>query len=66
MCAIVAASSNWWIGHLIDQLAYLGIEEQTAIIFVSDPRLPARRARLMGKMVPPGARRSDLDALAAP
>jgi arylsulfatase A-like enzyme len=37
MCDIVAASSNWWIGHLIDQLAYLGIEEQTAIIFVSDP-----------------------------
>lgn len=53
MCDIVVVSSNWRIGrigHLIGQLADLGIEEQTAIIFVSDHGFLLGEHRL-GKMV---------------
>ena len=40
-----------WIGHLLDQLAYLGIEDSTAIIFVSDHGFLLGEHGLMGKMV---------------
>jgi arylsulfatase A-like enzyme len=40
-----------WIGHLLDQLTYLGIEDSTAIIFVSDHGFLLGEHGLMGKMV---------------
>ena len=54
-----------WIGHLLDQLAYLGIEDSTAIIFVSDHGFLLGRAWADGQDGPQGARRSHLDAFAA-
>ena len=40
-----------WIGHLLNQLTYLGIEDKTAIIFVSDHGFLLGEHGLMGKMV---------------
>ena len=40
-----------WIGHLLDQVAYLGIEDSTAIIFASDHGFLLGGHGMMGKMV---------------
>jgi arylsulfatase A-like enzyme len=40
-----------WIGHLLAQLNYLGIEDSTAIIFTSDHGFLLGEHGLMGKMV---------------
>jgi len=40
-----------WIGHLLNQLVYLGIEESTAVIFVSDHGFLLGEHGMLGKMV---------------
>lgn len=40
-----------WIGHLLDQLVYLGIEDSTAVVFISDHGFFLGEHGLLGKMV---------------
>lgn len=40
-----------WIGHLLEQLVYLGIEETTAVVFVSDHGFLLGEHNQMGKLV---------------